>query len=656
MKRIFALTLFVVASLSHAQTVPVSAAHFGGNGTEMTGTISWQPALINGQPASFHQSNGGITTVQKVTASVTNGVFTLTLPDTSLTTPKNVCYIVTAINSVGNQQALGPGFTCVQPHGTSTGAGDWCASGACNFDNYAPNIAGLPTQYIYLQGSGFLPLSGGSLSGPLTLAADPTNPLGAATKEYVDNSSGGRGTTIPGQLLSGTATVDLYGSQPDPYIVCNYAGADLGAKIQTALTAVLAAMGGYRGTFDASCAEGSIQSISENVLSATPFQTAGTSTPVNIILPKGMVLLTATQSWLSNDVKWLQDGLTGQASMTCGSGFSGPIFNIGSVNGIYRTAIHTRLQAGTSPTGTQYCPGTLFQATGAQEGSDFDGLTAVGANSATTTTPTVICTDCLNFEWNALSIAFSGLNYALEFAYNSSLGNTTQGMTLLNTSVNNTLHSGNAGLSGIYFPTSSAVSHVELINPHVENFGSGVEFGNNISGAVHGMFTTGANMTNTILLDSGGSTGGISADNICDGGTATYLINDQRNSVTVAASAHPFGSHACVAVYPLPTTSTGPAGAIQSSNGSGGFLGTANATVDSSGNGSFHTLSIPGTGAGQLQITAGPFSGLPTCTSGLEGTRSSVTDSTTATYAATITGSGSNHVPAYCNGTNWVVD
>jgi hypothetical protein len=36
-------------------------------------------------------------------------------------------------------------------------------------------------------GAGFLPLSGGALTGPLTLAADPTTPLGAATMEYVDN-------------------------------------------------------------------------------------------------------------------------------------------------------------------------------------------------------------------------------------------------------------------------------------------------------------------------------------------------------------------------------------------------------------------------------------------------------------------------------------
>lgn len=49
------------------------------------------------------------------------------------------------------------------------------------------------------------------------------------------------------------------------------------------------------------------------------------------------------------------------------------------------------------------------------------------------------------------------------------------------------------------------------------------------------------------------------------------------------------------------------------------------------------------------------FSGLPTCSSGTEGTTVAVKDSTTNTWGATITGSGSDHVQAYCDGTNWTV-
>lgn len=52
---------------------------------------------------------------------------------------------------------------------------------------------GNSTQWVSATNQGFggtyLPLVGGNLSGPLMLAADPVNNLGAATKQYVDNSA-----------------------------------------------------------------------------------------------------------------------------------------------------------------------------------------------------------------------------------------------------------------------------------------------------------------------------------------------------------------------------------------------------------------------------------------------------------------------------------
>lgn len=49
------------------------------------------------------------------------------------------------------------------------------------------------------------------------------------------------------------------------------------------------------------------------------------------------------------------------------------------------------------------------------------------------------------------------------------------------------------------------------------------------------------------------------------------------------------------------------------------------------------------------------FAALPSCAAALEGIRRSVTDSTSAVFNATVVGSGTNHVLAYCNGTNWTV-
>ena len=49
------------------------------------------------------------------------------------------------------------------------------------------------------------------------------------------------------------------------------------------------------------------------------------------------------------------------------------------------------------------------------------------------------------------------------------------------------------------------------------------------------------------------------------------------------------------------------------------------------------------------------FASLPACASGTEGLSRAVSDSTTNTWGATITGSGADHVQAYCDGTNWTV-
>jgi hypothetical protein len=51
----------------------------------------------------------------------------------------------------------------------------------------------------------------------------------------------------------------------------------------------------------------------------------------------------------------------------------------------------------------------------------------------------------------------------------------------------------------------------------------------------------------------------------------------------------------------------------------------------------------------------GLFARLATCTAGIEGTHMPVTDSSTNTWGAVVTGGGANHIDAYCNGSNWTV-
>ena len=76
-------------------------------------------------------------------------------------------------------------------------------------------------------------------------------------------------------------------------------------------------------------------------------------------------------------------------------------------------------------------------------------------------------------------------------------------------------------------------------------------------------------------------------------------------------------------------------------------IGSGNGAGDDSGSG---TVLVQ-----NAMVSGGAFSTLATCSSTNEGRLAKVTDSTTATWGATITGSGTNHVLAYCDATNWTV-
>lgn len=62
-----------------------------------------------------------------------------------------------------------------------------------------------------------------------------------------------------------------------------------------------------------------------------------------------------------------------------------------------------------------------------------------------------------------------------------------------------------------------------------------------------------------------------------------------------------------------------------------------------------------GGSTGSFRIDPTAFGNLPTCASGTQGMLKPVSDSTTNTWGAPITGGGSHHVLGYCDGTNWTV-
>jgi hypothetical protein len=139
-----AFGMFCLYALLPAQTVTVTASNLQDGASPANGTIYWKPAVQGGVSASYRKPGGGIATVTPVSAAVSNGAFSLTLPDTTLTTPQNICFSVSLNTSNGS--VLGAGYSCVQPHGTAVGSNDWCQAGVCNFDNYTPS---LPVQPIF---------------------------------------------------------------------------------------------------------------------------------------------------------------------------------------------------------------------------------------------------------------------------------------------------------------------------------------------------------------------------------------------------------------------------------------------------------------------------------------------------------------------------
>ena len=82
--------------------------------------------------------------------------------------------------------------------------------------------------------------SGGTLSGPLTLCCDPTQPMQAADKHYVDEQSA-LAVPLTGGTMTGPLTSVKLGAL---YQADQFAGADFGAKLSACLSGLSQTNGG----------------------------------------------------------------------------------------------------------------------------------------------------------------------------------------------------------------------------------------------------------------------------------------------------------------------------------------------------------------------------------------------------------------------------
>lgn len=128
-----AAALCVAAASASAQYTTVSAQHLqDATGNPVANaTISFTPTNNAGTVISFRAGGtGGQTIGYPVSTLVTNGVFSITLADTTLTDPINVCYSATLTSNITGKALPFVGYSCIQPSGST-----W------NFDAYIPNSA-----------------------------------------------------------------------------------------------------------------------------------------------------------------------------------------------------------------------------------------------------------------------------------------------------------------------------------------------------------------------------------------------------------------------------------------------------------------------------------------------------------------------------------
>src|SRR5580698_10017276 len=106
-----------------------------------------------------------------------------------------------------------------------------------------------------------LSASGGTLTGPLYLSGDPTQPLQAADKHYVDTTFA-EALPLSGGAVTGSLTALQLGAA---YQADQFPGADFGAKVQACLSAISST---YGGTCDARNFNGNL-SMGSNLTIAT---------------------------------------------------------------------------------------------------------------------------------------------------------------------------------------------------------------------------------------------------------------------------------------------------------------------------------------------------------------------------------------------------
>lgn len=159
MKRLcLIVALLFAAAIAGAQTVNLTASTVKTvGGATFTGKLCMVPANNAGTVIGFQYGNGGQGITSQSCWNVQAGALQsgVTVPDTYLTSPRNLCLYTTLVDLTKRPQQVVGTFPCLQP--ASSGQ-DWCVTTSgvttCNLDNYHPNAVPLNLAY----GLAFSPL------------------------------------------------------------------------------------------------------------------------------------------------------------------------------------------------------------------------------------------------------------------------------------------------------------------------------------------------------------------------------------------------------------------------------------------------------------------------------------------------------------------
>lgn len=165
-----------------------------GAGNAISGVTVCARAVSGGKPISVRVGGSGVTVTRPVCSAVTNGAWSLFLPDGATSGPQNVKYALTAIDDATGDNLLA-GYGGVQPSSVApTGTSEWwCTPDGCNLNSLSPDA---PSQALVVSGpagpQGTPGCSGGGCATTLSVtpSADQVVTQASATSMTVNKQNG----------------------------------------------------------------------------------------------------------------------------------------------------------------------------------------------------------------------------------------------------------------------------------------------------------------------------------------------------------------------------------------------------------------------------------------------------------------------------------